>query len=77
VTFINNSISNSITLCRSTLCNGKCLGSYPFGCNLENTPGYCEINGTGCWYSNISQPVGYCCYISVLSGQLLKGFIIS
>ncbi len=80
VTCTNNSISNLTLLCGSSSCNGKCFGNngiYPYGCNLQFAPGYCQIQGTGCSYSNISQPVGYCCYISVLSGQLLKGFIIS
>jgi hypothetical protein len=73
---VNNSISNSTFSCGSSLCNGKCLGSYPYGCNLQFTTGYCQINGSGCSYSNISQPGDFCCYISVMSGQLLEGLKI-
>ena len=86
VNSVNNSISNSTFSCGSSLCNGKCFGNngiYPYGCNLQFTPGYCQINGSGqingpgCSYSNISQPGDFCCYISGMSGQLLEGFKIN
>ena len=46
----------------STNCNGKCPGSYPYGCNSGFSYGYCSIGG-GCAYDPMPANVpNWCCF---------------
>lgn len=44
----------------STVCDGKCKGQYPYGCNSGFPIGYCNAGG-GCSYSTMNKP-DWCCY---------------
>ena len=41
-------------------CNGKCKGSFPYGCNSDLKLGYCDSNG-GCYYERTNDPY-WCCF---------------
>lgn len=44
----------------TTNCNGKCQGSYPYGCNSGFNVGYCNPTG-GCYYEPTSDS-SWCCF---------------
>ncbi len=43
-----------------TICDGKCKGSYPYGCNPSHSLGYCHNSG-GCSYELMNDP-SWCCF---------------
>lgn len=43
-----------------SICDGKCNGTYPYGCNPSFSLGYCNKNG-GCSYQLMSDP-SWCCF---------------
>jgi hypothetical protein len=44
----------------SAVCDGRCKGQYPYGCNSGLPIGYCN-DGGGCSYSTMNDP-NWCCF---------------
>ena len=45
----------------TTSCNGRCRGSFPYGCNPSFSIGYCNNDGGCISYSAINHP-DWCCF---------------